>query len=144
MPFYLVSFFKSLRNHTSHQVGGLFGGTLVIGLITEPLGFVQDAWDVMVLFGVVVVVVCWTSLLQDETPVCHACLVVNGTSNFIINIPSRHGCWGVNVWSPAGNYNKSVNVWSLARVPEQQLQLLLLLQTAMPERNTNVLILRSL
>ena len=24
----------------------------------------------------------------------------------------------VNVWSPAGNYNKSVNVWSLTRVPE--------------------------
>ena len=23
-------FFKSLRNHTSHQVGGLFGGTLVV------------------------------------------------------------------------------------------------------------------
>ena len=35
-------FLKSLRNHTSHQVGGLFGGTLIIGLITEPLGFVQD------------------------------------------------------------------------------------------------------
>ena len=33
---------KSLRNHTSHQVG-LFGGTLMVGLITEPLGFVQDA-----------------------------------------------------------------------------------------------------
>ena len=44
LPFYLVSFFlKSRRNHTSHQIGGLFGGTLVIGLITEPLGFVQDA-----------------------------------------------------------------------------------------------------
>ena len=28
----------------------LFGGTVVIGLITEPLGFVQDAQDVMVLF----------------------------------------------------------------------------------------------
>ena len=25
----------------------------------------------MVLFGVVVVVVCWMSPLQDETPVCH-------------------------------------------------------------------------
>ena len=23
-------FLKSLRNHTSHQVGGLFGGTLVV------------------------------------------------------------------------------------------------------------------
>ena len=43
-------FLKSLRNHTSHQVGGLFGGTLMAGLITEPLGFVQDAQDVMVLF----------------------------------------------------------------------------------------------
>ena len=44
LSFYLASFFlKSLRNHTSHQVGGLFGGTLAIGLITEPLGFVQDA-----------------------------------------------------------------------------------------------------
>ena len=41
---------KSLRNHISHQVGGLFGGTLAIGSITEPLGFVQDAQDVMVLF----------------------------------------------------------------------------------------------
>ena len=30
-------FLKSLRNHTSHQVGGLFGDTLIVGLITEPL-----------------------------------------------------------------------------------------------------------
>ena len=29
---------KSLRNHTSHQVGGLFGGTLVIGLIFGASG----------------------------------------------------------------------------------------------------------
>ena len=36
-------FFKSLRNHAPHQVGGLFGGTLVIGLITESVGFVQYA-----------------------------------------------------------------------------------------------------
>ena len=43
-------FLKSLRDHTSHQVGGLYGGTLVIGLITEPLVFVQDAQNVMVLF----------------------------------------------------------------------------------------------
>ena len=28
----------------------MFGGTLVIGLITKPLGFVQDAQDVMALF----------------------------------------------------------------------------------------------
>ena len=45
----------------------------------------------MVLFGEFVVFVCWTSPLQDETPVGHDCLV-NGTSKFIINILSRHGC----------------------------------------------------
>ena len=28
----------------------MFRGTLVVGLITEPLGFVQDAHNVMVLF----------------------------------------------------------------------------------------------
>ena len=32
---------------------------------------------------------CWTSPLQDDTPVCHDCLVVNGTSKFIIN--NLHG-----------------------------------------------------
>ena len=73
-------------------------GYLVVGLITEPLGFVQDARDVMVLFdewlGVLgsVAFVCWTIPLQNDTPVCHDCLVVNGTSKFIINISSRHGC----------------------------------------------------
>ena len=35
---------------------------------------------------------CWTISLQDDTPVCHDCLVVNGTSMFIISIPSQHGC----------------------------------------------------
>ena len=76
----------------------LFGGTLVVGLITKPLGFVQDARDVMALFdewlGVLGsgVFVCWTIPLQDDTPVCHDCLVVNGTSTFIINISSRYGC----------------------------------------------------
>ena len=94
------NFLKILRNHTSHQVGGLFGGTLVVGLILyrEPLGFVQDVRDVMVLFdewsGVLGsgVFVCWTIPLQDDTPVCHDCLVVNGTSTCIIHISSRHGC----------------------------------------------------
>ena len=46
----------------------------------------------MVLFGECVVFVYWTSSLQDETPVCHDCLVVNGTSKFIINIFSWYGC----------------------------------------------------
>ena len=37
-------FLKSLRNRTSHQVEGLFGGTLVVRFdITEPLGSVQYA-----------------------------------------------------------------------------------------------------
>ena len=58
-------FVKSLRNHTSHQVGGLFRGTLVVRFdITEPLGFVQDTRDVMVLFGGSVVFVSGTSSLQ--------------------------------------------------------------------------------
>ena len=39
----LSKFLKSLRHHTSHQVRGLFGSTWMVGLITEPLGFVQDA-----------------------------------------------------------------------------------------------------
>ena len=70
----------------------------MVGMITEPLGFVQDARDVMALFdewlGVLGsgVFVCWAIPLQDDTPVCHDCLVVNGTSTFIINISSRHGC----------------------------------------------------
>ena len=46
----------------------------------------------MVLFAESVVFVVWTIPLQDETPACHDCLVVNGTSKFIINISSRHGC----------------------------------------------------
>ena len=29
---------------------------------------------------------------REETPVCHDCLVVNGTSKLIINVPSRHRC----------------------------------------------------
>ena len=71
---------------------------LVVGLITEPLRFGQNARDVMVLFdewlGVLgsVAFLCWTIPLQDDTPVCYDCLVANGTSTFIINIPSRHGC----------------------------------------------------
>ena len=31
---------KSLRNRTSHRVGGLFGGTRRLVRYTEPLGFV--------------------------------------------------------------------------------------------------------
>ena len=46
----------------------------------------------MVVFGEYVVFVCWTSPLQDETPVCRDCLMVNGTNKFIINIISRHDC----------------------------------------------------
>ena len=46
----------------------------------------------MILFGDSVVFVSGTSLLQDDTPVCHDCLVVNGTSKFIMNISSRYGC----------------------------------------------------
>ena len=45
----------------------------------------------MVLFGGSVVFVSWSSL-QGGEPVCHDCLVVNGTSKLIINRSSRHGC----------------------------------------------------
>ena len=45
---------------------GLFEGTWMVGLITEPLGFVQDARDVMVLFGGSIVFVVWTSPLQGR------------------------------------------------------------------------------
>ena len=68
------------------------------GLITEPLRFVQDAQDVMVLFDewLAVLGLCSVRVLDEPsavmTPVCHDCLVVNGTSKFKINIPSRHGC----------------------------------------------------
>ena len=78
----------------------------------------------MVLFGYSVVFVVCTSLLQGGEPVCHDCLVVNGTSKLVINISSRHGCYGVNVWSPAGNYSKGVNVWSLARAPKHDIGVL--------------------
>ena len=69
-------FLKSLRNHTSHQVGGLFGGTLVTGLITEPLGFVQDAQDVMVLFdeGLAVLGVCSVRVLDEPSAGRDACM----------------------------------------------------------------------
>ena len=46
----------------------LFGGTLVIGLITEPLGFIQDAQDVMVLFDewLAVLELCSSVRVLDE------------------------------------------------------------------------------
>ena len=45
----------------------VFGGTLVIGLITEPLGFVQHAQDVMVLFDewLAVLGLCSVRVLDD-------------------------------------------------------------------------------
>ena len=46
----------------------------------------------MVLFGESIVFVRWTSSLQGGEPVCHDCLVVNGTSKLMIKISSRHGC----------------------------------------------------
>ena len=46
----------------------------------------------MVLFGESVVFVSWTTSLQVETPVCHDCLVVNGTSTSILTLSSLHGC----------------------------------------------------
>ena len=69
-------FLESLRNHTSHQVGGLFGGTLVIGLMTEPLGFVQDAQGVMVLFDewLAVLELCSVRVLDEPSAGQDACI----------------------------------------------------------------------
>ena len=69
-------FLKSVRNHTSHQVGGLFGGNLVVSLNTDPLGFVQDAQDVMVLFDerLAVLGLCSVRLLDDFTAGRDACV----------------------------------------------------------------------
>ena len=69
-------FLKSLRNHTSHQVGGLFGGTLMVGLIMEPLGFVKDAQDVMVLFDewLAVLGLCSVLVLDEPSARRDACM----------------------------------------------------------------------
>ena len=41
-------FLKSLWNHTYHQIGGLFGGTLVARFdITEPLGFLYKMHETL-------------------------------------------------------------------------------------------------
>ena len=57
-------FLKSLRNHTSHQIGGLFGGILVIGLILRSLWALYKMHETL-WFGLVsIVFVCWTSSLQ--------------------------------------------------------------------------------
>ena len=69
-------FLKSLRNHTSHQVGELFGGTLMVGLITGPLKFVQDAQDVMVLFDewLAVLGLCGVRVLDEPSAGRDACM----------------------------------------------------------------------
>ena len=69
-------FLKSVRNHTSHQVGGLFGGASMIGLITQPLGFVQDAQDVMVMFGewLAVLGLCSVRVLDEPSAGRDACI----------------------------------------------------------------------
>ena len=63
---------------------------------------------------------CRTSSLQDDTPVCHECLVVNGTSTLTKNIPSRHGCLGANVWSPALETRSRVLMYSHPPGPLKQ------------------------
>ena len=71
-----VACFLHIKETWQQSVRILVWEYLVVGLVTEPLGFVQDARDVMVLFdewlGVLdsVVFVLWTIPLQDYTPVC--------------------------------------------------------------------------
>ena len=54
----------------------LFGGTLMVGLITEPLGFVQDAQDVMVLFDewLAVLELCSVRVLNEPTAGRDTCM----------------------------------------------------------------------
>ena len=42
LPFYLASFEESPESYLSPSRGAVWS-TLMVGLITEPLGFVQDA-----------------------------------------------------------------------------------------------------
>ena len=72
----LGKFLKSLRNHTSHQVRGLFGDTLIVGSITDPLGFAQDAQDVMVLLNewLAVLGVCSVRVLDEPSAGRDACM----------------------------------------------------------------------
>ena len=66
-----------------------------------------------------VVFVVWTLPLQDDTPVCHDYLVVNGTSTFVINTPSPGTAARVlTSGHPPETRTKSFNVWSLTRAPE--------------------------
>ena len=65
----------SLRSHLSV----LFGGTLVIGLITELLGFVQDAQDVMVRFDewlAVLELCCSVRVLDEPSAVRHLYVMI--------------------------------------------------------------------
>ena len=54
----------------------MLGRTSVIGLITEPLGFVQDAQDVMVLFDewLAVLELCRVRVLEELTAGRDACM----------------------------------------------------------------------
>ena len=71
-----------LYTYINHHAGTpdntetMFGGTLVIGLITEPLGFVQDAQDVMVLFDewLAVLGVCSVRVLDEPSAGRGACM----------------------------------------------------------------------
>ena len=58
------------------EISILFGGTLVIGLITEPMGFVQDAQDVMVLFDewLAVLGLCSVRVLNELSAGRDACM----------------------------------------------------------------------
>ena len=54
----------------------MFGGILVIGLITEPLGSVQDAQDVMVLFDewLAVLELCGVRVLDEPSAGRGSCM----------------------------------------------------------------------
>ena len=79
---------------TEPSKGCCLGVLWLFGLILRSLwGLYKMHETLWFLFGVVVV--CSSSgraHCRELTPVCHDCLVVNGTSKLIINISPRHGC----------------------------------------------------
>ena len=94
--FYLTSFEESPESYLSRSRGALreypVGGMIygACGVCTRCMRCYGSVWCELLVSVSLGALYC--ALVQDDTPVCHYCLVVNGTSAFIINIPSRHGC----------------------------------------------------
>ena len=66
----------SIEGRLFGKLDGVFGGTLMVGLITEPLGSVLDAQDVMVLFDewLAVLGLCSVRVLDELSAGRDACM----------------------------------------------------------------------